>query len=83
MRAPLSEYDVPGYDVLLRGFFGAETFPRSGGGFVGAALGGVGGVAGEGDGWEVAVEEGGAGGEEGGGAEVERHGFWCGGAEYD
>lgn len=48
--AALFENYVAGHDVLLGGFFGAETFPgAAGGGAVGAALGlmGSGAVRGE------------------------------------
>lgn len=46
MGAPLAEDDVSRDDELGGRFFGAETFAGAGGGFVGAALGGVGGGAG-------------------------------------
>lgn len=70
MRAALSEDDVARDNVLLGGFFGAETFSGTLAGAVGAGLFGVRGVAGlleEGsEFWEgTGLEE----GEDGGGAE--------------
>lgn len=46
MRAALSEDDGSRDDEFGGAAFGAEAFSRAGGGFVGAALGGVGGWAG-------------------------------------
>ena len=45
MRAALPEYDGARNDEFGGSSFGAESFARALGGFVGAALGGVGGRA--------------------------------------